>query len=354
MEGRHLKPRIAVLATLAPNGEKGGAERLFGGVCDALNAAGATAELIETCGDESNFATIRESYLRHYDLDLARYDGVISMKGPAYVARHRNHVCYLMHTMRAFYDMFDSAFPRCSPRHVELRRLIFALDTSALQRPRALFAIGHEVAARLHRYNGLDATVLRPPSSLLGLHQGRFRYMFLPGRLHPWKRIDLAIDAMKFAESPVELIISGCGADEARLRDRAAGQDRIRFIGRVSDVELVDLYADALGVIFAPRSEDLGLVTLEAFQSGKPVITCSDSGEPARIVCDGRSGFVCAPDPRAIAAGIDQLASQPRLAAEMGQFGKASVASITWQRVANTLLSALDFRELALPEGKAA
>lgn len=353
MEGRHLKPRIAVLATLAPSGEKGGAERLFGGVCNALNAVGVTAELIETCSDEHNFATIKESYLRHYDLDLTRFDGVVSMKGPAYAARHCNHVCYLMHTMRVFYDMFDMTFPRRS-RYAEQRRLIFALDTAALQRPRALFAIGHEVAARLHHYNGLEATVLRPPSSLLGLHQGLFNYMFLPGRLHPWKRIDLAIDAMRFVEAPVKLIISGCGSDEARLRDRAAGQSRIRFMGHVSDVELVELYADALGIIFTPRGEDLGLVTLEAFQSGKPVITCSDSGEPTRIVSDGRSGFICSPDPRQIATRIDELWRDPERTAAMGRFGASFVSSITWERVAITLISALGFEPVVGATGEAA
>ena len=76
-----------------------------------------------------------------------------------------------------------------------------------------------------------------------------------------------------------------------------------------------------LFVLFLPEREDLGLVTLEAFMSGKPVITCVDSGEPARLVQDGESGFVCLPDPRAIATRIDELASEPSRAAAMGEAG---------------------------------
>jgi len=353
MEGR-LKPRVAVLATLSPTGEAGGAERLFAGVCDALCAAGALAEPIGIETDERGFDAIKASYLRWYDSDFAKFDGIVSMKGPSYAARHRNHVCYLVHTMRVFYDMFDSAFPAPSAKHFEQRRLICALDTAALQRPRHLFAIGHEVAARLHRYNGIEASVLRPPTPLAGLHQGRFQYMFLPGRLHPWKRVTLAIKAMKLVSSPVELVIAGSGEEEGRLRGQAAGDSRIRFVGHVTDAELRELYADALGVVFVPRGEDLGFVTLEAFQSGKPVITCSDSGEPAQIVCDGKSGFICAPDPRLIAVRIDELACDPERAAAMGRFGRCSIASITWERVATALMSALGLDEIGRAAGQAA
>jgi len=43
--------------------------------------------------------------------------GVISTKAPGYMIRHRNHICYLQHTMRVFYDMFDVEFPKASAEH---------------------------------------------------------------------------------------------------------------------------------------------------------------------------------------------------------------------------------------------
>lgn len=349
-----MKPRVALLAAKSPTGETGGAERLFAGVHDALCAASVLAERIDVMVDERSFGAIKASYLRCYDLDLAHFDGIISMKAPTYVVRHHNHICFLVHTMRVFYDMFDTAFPRPSTKCFENRRFIHALDTAALLRVRELFVIGHEVARRLHRYNGLESVVLRPPSTLAGLHGGCFRYMFLPGRLHPWKRIDLAIDAMKFVTAPIELVISGTGSDEGRLRRRAEGDTRIRFVGHVSDRPLTELYADAMGVLFVPRGEDLGLVTLEAFHAGKPVITCTDSGEPAQVVCDSRSGFVCQPDPRALAIAIEELARDPARAAMMGRFGQTSIASITWEKVAVTLIEALGLAASAQPLCEAA
>jgi glycosyltransferase involved in cell wall biosynthesis len=341
-----MTPRVALLAALSGRGEIGGAERFFFGLRDALEAIGLAAEIIPIHNNENGFENIQETYLRYYDLDLSGFDGVISAKSPAYVIRHPNHVCYLMHTMRVFYDMFDFSFPVATRKLRGQRQLVQAWDRAALQYPRTrrLMAIGQEVADRLVQYNGLSAEVVRHPTTLRGLSPGAaFDYLFMPGRLHKWKRVELAIRAMRFVKAPIQLLISGTGEHEAEARALAAKEPRIRFLGRVSDEELVSLYASALAVIFVPQREDLGLVTLEAFGSGKPVITCVDSGEPARLVSHEASGFVCAPDPLAIAARIDQLAASPGLAARLGAHGRESISSITWEAVALALAQALGF-----------
>ena len=342
-----MTPRVAILACISANGEQGGAERFFTGLRDALSRTGVAAHLLQIYSDERDFDGIKKSYLRFYDLELDAYHGIISAKAPSFVARHHNHVCYLMHTMRVFYDMFDSTFPHPTQENLEQRRLVHALDTAALQRPRRLFAIGREVAERLHRFNSLHAEVMHHPTSMEGLHEGKFEYFLLPGRLHRWKRAPLAIEAMRFVTAPVELIVAGTGEDETEVRHVASGDPRVHFAGRVSDARLADLYANALAVLFTPKSEDLGLITLEAFQSAKPVITCLDSGEPARIVNDGVSGYVCRPDPAHIGAAMEHLARNPAQAREMGRAGQSAVAQITWNHVAATLQNALGFGESA-------
>jgi len=344
-----LTPRVAILACLSANGEQGGAERFFGGLRDALSSAGLAAHLLEIYNDERDFEHIKRSYLHFYDLKLDAYDGIISAKAPSFVARHKNHVCYLMHTMRVFYDMFDSTFPHPTRENLEQRRLVHALDTAALQKPRRLFAIGQEVADRLHRFNGLHAGVIHHPSAMQGLHEGKFEYFLLPGRLHRWKRAQLAIEAMRFVTAPVDLLVAGSGEDEAEARRAAFHDPRIHFVGHVSDSRLADLYANALAVLFTPKSEDLGLVTLEAFQSAKPVITCVDSGEPARIVTEGVSGHVCRPEPAHIGAAMEHLAHNLARAREMGRAGQSAIAEITWEHVAETLRRALGFGETAAP-----
>ena len=341
-----MTPRVAIIAAVSSFGDAGGAERLFAGLKAAFSDAGLEATLVPVRSDETGFENIEETYLRYYDLDLAEFDGVISAKTPAYVVRHPNHVCYLMHTMRVYYDMFDFSFPTPTEKLMRQRRLVRAWDRAALQYPRTRrrFAIGEEVADRLYRYNGLSADVVRPPSTLSGLRGGPAQdYVFLPGRLHKWKRVELAIRAMRHVTSPVRLLISGSGEHEHELRALAASIPQVEFLGRVADARLADLYAGALAVLFTPWREDLGLVTLEAFESGKPVITCLDSGEPARLVRHDRSGFVCPPTPAALAGRIDQLADDRDLAARLGECGRASIVGITWSAVTSALIEALGF-----------
>jgi glycosyltransferase involved in cell wall biosynthesis len=343
-------PRIALLAAHAGRGDVGGAERFFTGLRDALEAAGLNVKIVPVYNDESGFENIQQTYLRYYDLDVSDFDGVISAKAPAYVVRHPNHVCYLMHTMRVYYDMFDFSFPVPTTELRRQQRLVRAWDRAALKCPRTrrIMAIGQEVADRLARYSGLSAEVLRHPTTLKGLRPGTaFDHVFMPGRLHKWKRVELAIRAMRFVKAPIPLLISGSGEHEAELHTLAANDQRIRFIGRISDEEMADLYARSLVVTFLPQREDLGLVTLEAFKSGKPVITCADSGEPARLVQHEMSGYVSAPDPAAIGAYIDRLAADPGLAAQLGRQGEASIAGISWEVVASRLACALGFGESA-------
>ncbi|HEX7046418.1 MAG TPA: glycosyltransferase family 4 protein [Gammaproteobacteria bacterium] len=338
---------IAIIAPTTPSGEEGGAERFYQGLRDALEAAGAKVSIIHAVSDESGFDAIKASYLRFYDLDLAAFDGVISTKAPSYAVRHPNHVCYLVHTMRVFYDMFDREFQRPADDLREQRAFIQRLDSAALSpaRVREIFVIGKEVGDRLSQYNALGSELLYPDTTLTGLRTGAYEHVFLPGRLHRWKRVDLVIKAMQHVKADVPFLIAGTGEDEAAFRKLAGADERIRFLGRVTEEQLRELYANALVVPFVPQREDLGLVTFEAFGSDTPVITCSDSGEPANIVQHDKTGFIVEPDPVAIAERIDFLANDREQAAAMGQAGRRSIEGISWQGVAETLLGSLGFHK---------
>jgi glycosyltransferase involved in cell wall biosynthesis len=167
-------------------------------------------------------------------------------------------------------------------------------------------------------------------------------FIFFPGRLHHWKRPDLIIAAMKYVSYDVKLLIAGIGEDEARLKELAKGDDRVQFVGRVDDDRLVDLYSRAIAVPFVPINEDYGLITIEAFKSKKPVITCKDSGEPAVIVKDGITGFVVEPDPRKIAEKINYLIEHPSEASKMGEIGFESVRDITWDNIVSELIGSAE------------
>ncbi|TBR58586.1 hypothetical protein B4U84_22035 [Westiellopsis prolifica IICB1] len=335
--------KIAVVAPRMVSGEVGGAERFHLGLTNSLNSTDTNTDLIQVVIDESTFEAIEESYLRCYDLDLSAYDAVISTKAPTYLVRHHNHICYLQHTIRVFYDMFEKEFPYADATLNSRRELIHKLDTGALRTPRTrkVFSQGHEIKHRLLHWNGIDSEVLYPGIVINCAFPGNYEYIFMPGRLHRWKRVDLVIEAMRYVKHPVHLKIAGTGEDEKQLRILAANDERIEFLGRVPDEELVNLYANALAVPFVPIREDYGYVTLEAFAHAKPVITCEDSGEPLQFVKNGDTGFVVPPHPKEIAKAINYFVENPEKTKSMGHKGKEDTSYITWSNVSQTLLSCL-------------
>jgi glycosyltransferase involved in cell wall biosynthesis len=112
---------------------------------------------------------------------------------------------------------------------------------------------------------------------------------------------------------------------------------RVRFLGSVSEEALVDLYARCRAVFFAPYHEDYGFITVEAFRSRKAVITCEDSGGVPELVSDGVTGYVRPARAPELAEVLNRLADDPRHAEKLGEAAHARAASMTWQGVAEEL-----------------
>jgi glycosyltransferase involved in cell wall biosynthesis len=337
-----MKVAIVTPAIQEPN-RLFGAERHFAGMVNAFQQRVDT-DWVQVPIREDTWEGVLQGHLDCYDLDLSSYDLVVSTKSPTYMAQHRNHVCWLLHQMRVFYDRFDDEYGKLPQYALTEKRqqqtTIHQLDNAALQRVRKIFTNGQETARRLKLYNGFTAEVLHPPVFAGGHYCGAQEYFLLPGRLHRWKRVDLALRAMQHISGDVPLLIPGTGEDEPHFRELAAGDKRIHFLGFLSDAEMRALYADALAVLFVPKDEDFGYITIEAMLSHKPLIVCTDSGEPARLVQNGRSGFVVNPDPVEIAAAMGLLAADRELARTLGEFAFQNAPSQDWDRVVERILKA--------------
>src|SRR5664279_2710716 len=313
-----------------------GAERLFAGLVDAFQRRYDT-DWIQVAISEATWDDVLRSYLNCYELDLSAYDLVISTKTPTFAVQHPNHVCWLLHQIRVFYDRFDDEYGKLGKAQLaekhEQRRTIEELDILSFQRVRKIFSIGHETSRRLKHYNGFDSEVIHPPVLTRGQYCAAQEYFLLPGRLHRWKRVDLALRAMQYLPGDTPLLVPGTGEDEKLFREIAGDDPRIAFLGFVSDQELLALYANALGVLFLPKEEDFGYIAVEAMLSHKPVIVCADSGEPARLVENGRSGYVVQPDPVEIAAAMSILDGDRELARAMGEYAFEHAPSQSWDEV---------------------
>ena len=84
-------------------------------------------------------------------------------------------------------------------------------------------------------------------------------------------------------------------------------------------------------------SSDLGFVTPEAFASGKPVVTCRDSGGPAELVESGVNGLVCEPTADAVARALGSLMSDVSLAERMGAAALVSAGHSSWAQAVKAL-----------------
>jgi glycosyltransferase involved in cell wall biosynthesis len=272
-------------------------------------------------------------------------DLLIATRFPTYFARHPRKVAWVIHQHRAAYELCGTAYSDFeeTPADVGLRRRLIELDTQMFGECHRVFANARNTANRLAKYNGVAAQALyHPPPLATRLTGGPYGDYFLSvGRLEAVKRADLAVRAFAHVPPPARLVIVGDGS-QRELVERAAVDagvgTRVTFAGSATGDDLVRYYAGARGVIYAPYDEDYGYVTLEAFLSGKPVITATDSGGTLEFVVDGENGFICAPAADAIGAAVSRLAGDAALAARLGQAGLARARTITWDGVVEQLL----------------
>jgi glycosyltransferase involved in cell wall biosynthesis len=282
-------------------------------------------------------------------LDLSESNGrpidlVIASKFPTYFVRHPRKVAWLIHQYRAAYELCGT--PYSDFQHTEadvgLRDTLIRLDTDMLGECRAIFTNARNTASRLKKFNGLAAEALYHPSRLTNrLRPGPYGdYVLSVGRIESVKRVDLAVRALAHVKG-VRLVVAGSGTQRANV-ERAALEagvgDRVTFLGTVVDDELIELYAGALAVIYPPYDEDYGYVTLEAFLARKPLVTCADSGGPNEFVVDGVNGWVCEPQPEALAAAIARLDADRGRAAAMGDAGHDVARRVTWDGVIEKLV----------------
>lgn len=339
---------VILVVTSAPPFVEGGHLVIARALRQALIEAGHRAEIVTT--PANRFGRQASAYLANWLTDVGRtghgerVDQVITLRFPSYAVRHPHQVCWLLHTMREYYDLWDDFSARISPqgriKESVRRTLIRAADTYFLKHHvKRLFTISRTVSERLTRFNGVASTPLHPPPPPRPYRCDAYGdYLFFTSRLTPLKRADLLLRALAVpAATHIRCVIGGEGEDLTPLRRlaRHLGVDsRVTFAGHLDEPALVDHLARCRGVVFAPKNEDYGFVTVEAFASAKPVITATDSGGPVELVRDGENGFVVAPDPVALAGACTRLMDSASDAERLGRQGRASIATLTW---ANTV-----------------
>lgn len=232
-------------------------------------------------------------------LDLRGYDLVLSSSsafGKGVITKPETmHICYCHTPMRWCWN-YDEYVEREQLGKMARRVLPFLItglrvwDQTSAMRVDHFIANSPIVAERIRKYYRREAVVIPPPVEArrftFDLNAQLEDYFLIVSRLIPYKRIDLAIEACNRLHLP--LIIIGSGRDAQRLQRRAG--PTIRFMGRLSDEEVLHYYAHCRAFLF-PGEEDFGITPLEAQASGRPVIAYGAGGALASVIDDVTGKF---------------------------------------------------------------
>lgn len=125
--------------------------------------------------------------------------------------------------------------------------------------------------------------------------------------MRPGKGHDTLIEAMSLVQTDsVVVALAGDGESAAMLRERAAGEQRLRFLGFRTDIERVLAAADL--IVHPSHADALPTALVHALAAGKPVIATRVGGIPEIITEEG--GMLVDPgDPVSLAAAIDLMAA---------------------------------------------
>lgn len=281
-------------------------------------------------------------------LDLSESgDRLIAIRTPSYILPHPEKLLWFIHHHRGAYDLWGSQLGdiRNTAEGRRLRQAIVAADERFLPEAKRIYTNSKVVGERLKRFSNLDSEVLYPPLWKTDGYrcESYGDYVFYPSRITRGKRQWLLAQAMGLVESDVRAVIAGAPDDPAeleRLRDMVKAEgvaDRVEILGEwISQERKEELMANALACVYIPFDEDsYGYVSLEAYHSRKPVVTCTDSGGTLEIVEDGVTGLVAESEPAALAEALDQLCASKEQAARMGEAGyeRMGALGISWEHV---------------------
>lgn len=318
-----LPPRIAIVHDWLP--EVGGAERVLGQMLCVLPNADLFS-LIDFIPDSErgflNGKPVRTSFLqsipgarRFYRLllplmplavehfDLSNYDLVISSsyavaKG-VLTSPQQLHLCYCHSPIRYAWDMQEQYLRQtgCSTgiKGFFARALLHYIrlwDCRTANGVDSFSANSKFVARRIWKIYRRHAEVIYPPVvSQRGSGESdstaiRSSYLSL-GRLVPYKRVDLLVEA--FRRMPHRTLrIIGDGPERVKLSKNLPFN--VQLLGRLPQQQVSESLRSARALLFAAE-EDFGITPVEAQSAGTPVIAYGRGGA-CETVLHGKTGIL--------------------------------------------------------------
>ncbi len=138
-------------------------------------------------------------------------------------------------------------------------------------------------------------------------------------------------------QTPVLLLVGNRhGGRSAFYPSSRSGEERVHFLGSVTDDQLRVLYQNATALVYPSLYEGFGLPPLEAMAAGTPVIAM-----PVSSVPEVAGTAACYPDDLSIGAlarAMERIAGDAAYREELIARGRAQVARYRWDRMAEEMV----------------
>ena len=189
--------------------------------------------------------------------------------------------------------------------------------------------------------NGVGPVPTTPPAGVRPgqLDLGDGAVVLGVGRLESTKGFDLLVEAVAGLDPALDmtLVLAGDGSQREALRslgDRMGLGDRLRLVGPVDEAGVHAWMRRADVVVVPSRQEAFGIVALEAWRAGTPLVATTLGG-PASFVTDQVDGLLVDPvNTAALRHAIESVLRDPHRADQLAAQGLASVQRYTWASVA--------------------
>ncbi len=193
------------------------------------------------------------------------------------------HICYMHSPSRYIWD-YNEYMKMYNIKGIKKKILPLMVsylriwDMQASARPDFFIANSEYTRGRIKKFYNKDSVVINPPVNVERFINGKVEdhgYYLYIGRVVPWKRVDILIDAFKTLKYPLHIVGNGESSYINTLKDNAT--DNITFYENLDDKKVEDQLLRCRGLLF-PSKEDFGIVPVEALACGKGVIAYEEGG----------------------------------------------------------------------------
>jgi len=323
-----------------------------------------------TPADEPEFELTAPN-LRSLVVDIPHFSYAEQLKLPkilneqkfdlVHFANFNHPILYRRPFVATIHDMIMHLYPGSFQRGSRLHRLAYNLTFADCKRARKVIVPSQATK------NDLTRLLKFPPAKVVVTPEGSeklFRlqtdreklavkerlklpkkYLLFVSRWERYKGLPVLLAAHQtLTERYPDLGLVICGSPDsqnpeiAQLVSQAkAGNKNIVTPGWVSDEDLAAIYAAAAVYVHPSWYEGFGIMILEAFAAGTPVVTSNNSSLPEVV---GDAGLLVDPNSSdEVAAAVDRILSEPELAKELVQKGQERLKHYSWAEMAKQTLA---------------